>query len=373
MIRIGLQLHFQDHYDTEVAIGVLDYARKKSDWEINGQGYWFQNSHERLDGLIARIESQEEMDACEQLQVPVVDIAGAIKSDHFSVVSNDDWNTGMQCGVYMRGLGASHYAMCVASGTSWSHQRMLGFCNGCGINIEKLPYFAKSLDWWQNLYVEKTPALEQWLLGLPKPVCLFCCNDLSAMKVTMVLRRLNISIPNEVAILGVDNEELLCMLAKPTISSMELQLKKIGYKAAEVLDLILTCASKGRTIIEIPPRNVVERESTAIIMESDRLVAQALRIIKEKGSSGICAQDVIDKLPCSRRTIENHFRKAKGRTLNAEIQDTRLALAVSLLRTTDHSICQIREESGFGSLQRFYSVFHDKYGTSPADWRKKQR
>ncbi|MBK5200948.1 MAG: substrate-binding domain-containing protein, partial [Spirochaetaceae bacterium] len=339
MIKIGLKLAFHDHYDTSVAYGVLKYAKKKIDWEINGEGHWFNNSTQELDALIARIETEEEKERYELLNIPVVDIAGAIRSNKFSTVRNDDWDTGVKCGDYLYKIGSKHYAIALVSHVAWARERMIGFCRGAVLNSEKLNTFSRPLAWWQQLYSDTNPELEKWLLSLEQGTSLFCCNDLCAMKISVTCRKLKIDIPYDLRILGVDNEELLCMLAKPTISSIALQLESIGYTAAKVLDEILSKENESNKIVyRIPPLAIVERESTTIIDREDSIVENAISIIKMNVSSIYSVSDIVDQLPCSRRSLEIKFKKVMNSSIHNYIINEKLNRANSLLLSTNDSI-----------------------------------
>lgn len=370
MFKIGLKLAFRDHYDNLVVSGVLEYAKKKIDWEINGEGYWFNNRSKNLDALIVRIESEEEKEIYEKLNIPVVDIAGAVRSDKFSTVRNDDWDTGVKCGEYLYGLHPPYFAMALVSNTYWARERMIGFCSGAVLNSERLNTFSKPLDWWHQLYSESTTDLDNWLLSLKKGTAIFCCNDLCAMKITVQCRRLNIDIPSHLVLLAVDNEELLCMLSKPTISSMQLQLEKIGYTAAQVVDDLLTKKDNSSKIVyRIPPLGVIERESTMHFDNESSVVIMACKIIKSNISSVFSVSDIVDRVPCSRRTLEIKFKKEIGLSLHDYIIEEKLKESEKMLLSSNSSIKVISRECGFNSLQRFHSSFLKKYTTTPAQYR----
>lgn len=371
MKKISLNLHFQDHYDNQVASGVLDYIKNKADWEINGEGYWFHHTKEKVDGIIARIESEKDLKKYEAFNIPVVDIAGAFVSKNISTVRNDDWDTGVRSGRYFIDIGVTNFAFCQVSNVGWSNERINGFCSGAGIVRHKIPVFFQSLDWWKQLYNNETPELDKWLSSLSFPVGIFCSNDLCAMKVSYSCRKLGIKIPSQVSLMGVDNEEILCMLSKPTITSMALQLKEIGYEAARVLENIFEKKVSGRYVCRISPLEVIERDSTAVFFKDDPVVEKAVRLIKKNAKFGFCVNDVIDKIPCSRRSLELHFKKALNMTIFEYIVKQRLEESVNLLKNTEKSIKVVGQECGFGSIQRFHYVFKKHFDMTPYEYRKK--
>lgn len=368
MKKIGLKLTFQDHYDNSVAKGVLKYSKNKIDWEINGAGHWFFEDTKYIDALIARIETVEEKEMYEKLNIPVVDIAGAYFSNKISTVRNDDWDTGGRCGKYFYNLGVRNFAMCLVSNTNWSRERMLGFSSSLNINFEKLNCFSRPLNWWKDIYNHNDVDFQNWLKSLPHHTGLFCCNDLSAMKVANTLRVLSINVPSDIIILGVDNEELLCMLSKPTLSSMALQLEKIGYTAAKVLDALIEDENK-KIVYRIPPLDVVERESTTLLFDGDIFVTQAILFIKKNIGTSFSVNDIVNQIGCSRRTLEIRFRKILNTSIHSFIVEEKLQKARELLVRSNLQIKEISSECGFGSLQRFHASFIKKYGISPNKYR----
>jgi LacI family transcriptional regulator len=376
MIEIGLKLRFQDGYDMAVANGVVRYAKSKFSWQLRGQGHWFfpldVDGLKRCDALIARIEDENEALFCSSLGIPVVDIAGACSSRLFNTVRNDDYATGITAGKYLKTLGSNRYAWCGVDNVHWSRERMLGFSASIGWNPQNLPRFSKSLDWWRKIY-EPSTELDAWIAALEKPVALFCSNDLAAMKVEIACRHLRLEIPSEVTVLGVDDEKLLCELASPSISSIPPNCEMIGYKAAMMIDSLLEKPTKEIRIQRIDCGPVSERESTSLVLESDEVVAEALKMIRSKVSSGICAADVVNHSTACRRTLESRFKKARGRTILEEITLQRLELACKTLKGSVIPIQQIAEECGFGSAQRFFTLFRKQYGTTPQAWRNKAK
>ncbi|NBK20884.1 MAG: helix-turn-helix domain-containing protein [Spirochaetia bacterium] len=375
MIQIGLKLRFQDGYDMAVANGVVRYAKMKSGWQLRGQGPWFfpldSDSLSNCDALIARIEDDEQALACSALGIPVVDIAGASSLKLFSQVRNDDYETGVRAGRYLHALGNRNFAWCGVERVHWARERLVGYASAIGKSAAQIVSFSRPLQWWRQIY-QLSPELESWLIALPKPISLFCSNDLSAMKVEVAAQRLGILIPTELTVLGVDNETLLCELATPSISSIQTNCEMIGYQAAAMIDTLLQ--NKGQTIRiqRIASGAVTERESTALITEKDPLVAQALRTIRDEASHGISVSDVVDRSEVSRRNLEIRFKGARGKTLWEEICEQRLLLATLALRHSSATIADIANDCGFGSVHRFYTLFKRKYGTTPSIWRKQR-
>lgn len=377
MKQIGLKLRFQDGYDMAVAGGVVQYARTKGDWQVRGQGPWFfsldQEALSECDALIARIEDDQEALFCASLGIPVVDIAGSSSLKLFSQVRNDDYQTGVSAGTYLKKLGSKNVAWCGVDQVHWARERFVGFASSLSADPSEIASFSRPLAWWRQLY-EPSVELDAWLSDLEKPISLFCCNDLSAMKVELACQRLSIKIPSHVMVLGVDNETLLCELASPSISSIQPDCKTIGYEASAMLDAMLSSKQNGLHIRRIAPAPVTERESTRLVLCEDEQVANALRLIKTRATSGLTASDVAFEASICRRALEMRFRKYRGRTIWQEISDEKLDQSCLLLSHSNATIAQISEQCGFGSVHRFYSLFKRAYDVTPNQFRaKKQR
>lgn len=377
--HIGLQLRFRDSYDMAVARGVVRYAKSKTDWELRGTGPWFLPLDvvglERCDALIARIEGDQDAQDLARLGIPVVDIAGACTRHFFCTVRNDDYATGARAGEYLRTLGTSSFAWCGVEHVHWARERLVGFYGSIGRQPSQVPQFSRTLKWWEKLY-DPSEELQYWLMNLPNPTALFCSSDMVAMKVEVEARRLGLEIPSDLSVLGVDDEDLLCELATPSLSSVRLNCEQIGYEAAVLLDKLLSKDGMSDSSIHvrrIAPGEVVERESTTQVFEPDPMVAQALQMIRKECCKGINVSDIVDALPISRRSIEQRFKQARGRSLLEELQQERLRVACKLLRTTDCTLEQIAQDSGFPSLQRFFIQFRRYYGTTPGKWRKSNK
>ena len=372
MRTIGLQLRFQDSYDMAVAAGVVEYARTTRQWRLKGQGPLFSETLADCDGLIARIESEEDARSMAALGIPVIDIANSASGGLFNQVTNDDHQTGVNAARYLKESGSRNWGWCGVSRVRWASQRLKGFLEGSGLSIAGVASFTESLAWWRQLY-EVSEELEAWLSTLPKPISLFCCNDISAMKVELACQRVGIAIPDEVMVLGVDNETLICELATPSISSIQVDCRTIGYEAAVLLDGLLDGTIHALQSRKIAPLVVIERESTRYVHCSDDQVAQALRLIKREASYGLTAGEVAAESALSRRALEIRFKSERGRTILEEIQRQRLQEASRLLVHSTLTVTEVSQLSGFASEHRFYTLFKAAFSMTPLAYRNQRR
>jgi len=372
MRTIALQLRFQDSYDMAVAAGVVEYARTNGQWRLKGHGPLFGQTLADCDGLIARIESEEEARSLALLGIPIIDIANSVPGDLLGQVSNDDHQTGVDGANYLKEAGSLNWGWCGVSRVRWSRERLKGFLEGAGLAASQVATFTQDLVWWRQLY-EESPALDRWLTALATPASIFCCNDLSAMKVELACQRLGISIPDEVMVLGVDNETLICELATPSISSIQVDCRTIGYEAALVLDGVLGGSVSGFQRRKIAPLMIIERESTRVVHARDDHVARALRLIKREARHGLTAHEVASEAAISRRALEIRFKVERGRTILEEITRQRLQEASRLLVYSTLTVKEVGQLSGFASEHRFFALFKEAFGMTPLSYRTQHR
>lgn len=371
---IALYMGLNDYYERAIVRGVVRFAKQQPDWKLYGYGWMFRPLEAleqwKGDGIIARVESQQDADRLASLDIPVVDVAGAYVWSGFLQVNNDDYATGEKAARYLLSCGFKRFAFCGVENVRWSERRKQGFLDVLKTEHSEIAVFEESLGWWESL--ENSEHLQEWIQKLTYPAAIFACNDTAGVKLTELCRKLEINVPSEAAILGVDNEDILCEISSPSLSSIELDCERIGFKAATILNGVLkarSVESAQKREMLIPPRDTIERESTKIFACDDVLVEKAVAYIRARATGGIKVTDILEIIPASRRNLENRFKKEVGRTLHEEIIRVRIEYAKALLKNTNMTISHIAGESGFGTVQRFYVIFRQSAGCSPAGYR----
>lgn len=213
-------------------------------------------------------------------------------------------------------------------------------------------------------------ALGAWLLSLPKPVGLMADNDQRARLVLEACRTVSLRVPDEVAVIGVDNDELLCQLSTPLLSSVEQGSRRIGYEAAALLDRLMSGSKPRRMKVIVDPTGTASRGSTDVLAIEDRSVAEAMRYVWEHCCDGIQAQDVAKAMGRSRSGLDSHFKSALGRTLRAAIRGAQLERAMRLIPDTALSLKEIAVKTGFKSVQHMTTLFREAFGSPPAKYRR---
>jgi len=390
-IRVAICMGIADYYEHGIARGVVRYAKQREDWKLYGYGWMFRKLEDLSswegDGIITRAESARDARIQAGLGLPVVDVAGAYTDPRFHSVLNDDYLTGRRAGEYLRSRGFDAFAFCGVSDVRWSRKRLEGFADGAGLtgaspkagvwaggSRSLLPVFERALPWWEDL--EAAEDLEDWLKELPRPAAVFACNDTAGVKTAGLCRNLGIPVPAGLGILGVDNEDILCELAQPSLSSIQLDCEEIGYRAAELLDLLIRReAAPGdyRSEVLVSPGAIMERESTRIFVCPDPLVQRAVTLIRSRFREDLTVSDIAREAGASRRSLEMKFRLRLGKTVHQCLLEARMAHARNLLAGTDRTVAAVAEESGYRSLQRFHQTFLKETGMTPGTWRKRNR
>ncbi len=389
MRDIALCMELTDFYDHGIARGIVRYARSRPDWRLYGYGWMFRPLTDlkswKGHGVISRVETSRDADRLASLGLPVVDVAGAYSRPGFRHVTNDDFLTGAEAAAHLRSCGFQRFAFLGVSGTLWSEERKRGYLRGLpgarsagaagaagARRPPAVPQFARSLSWWEGSR-ENPAELAGFLSRLELPAALFACNDTTGLRATELAYRLGIAVPESLAILGVDNEDILCELSRPSLSSIMLDCEAIGFRAATAIDAILDGDGPAEgSRVSIPPREVAERETTRIFSCPDPVVARAVTYIRTRAHEGIDVGDVVRVAAASRRSLETRFRASMGRTIHEEILRTRLARARRLLKDTTLTVEKVADGAGFGAVQRFHAAFKRAEGLSPGEWRHRK-
>jgi LacI family transcriptional regulator len=328
-------------------------------------------------GIIGRIQTPQLARRISATRLPVVWID--LSAEQLSQQGPDSIVPEIRAESYAAGrMGAEHFlergfrnfAFCGFKGRLWSDRRQEGFRERlqeagfpCDI-FEPLPR-KRNLSW--NL---EQPRVISWLKSLPKPVAVMACNDNRGRQILEAGHDANLEIPDELAVLGVDNDEMLCNLSNPPLSSVAMNLENAGYQAAEYLDALMENPKLPPRQIPVEARWVVSRRSTDVFAIEDPHVATALRFIRSQAYSSIDNDDVVGQTGISRRGLEIRFLKTLGRSIRQEIQRVRLERTKHLLAETNLSAEKIAQLAGFNSLAYLSSVFRREEGITLTQFRR---
>lgn len=374
---VALLIETSNAYARGLLEGIVAYIREHRPWSIHlpeqGRGgsppAWL--AKWRGDGIIARIENADIARAVVKARLPIVDVSAARLVPGVAWVETDDRAIAQLAVDHFLERGFRHLAFCGDSAFNWSNWRREHFVRilqerGLGCHVFDFSASAarrESRDRQQR-------RLADWVRKLPKPVGVMACYDIRAQQLLDVCREIDVAVPDDVAVLGVDNDELLCDLSSPPLTSVIPNAVRTGYEAASLLDRLMD----GRQVTPEPhliePVGIAVRQSTDVLAMDDRDVAAAVRFIREHACDRINVADVLKAVPLSRRVLESRFRARLGRTPHDEILRLKLERVKQLLLETELGIAAIAERAGFEHSEYLSATFKQHFGQSPSVYRR---
>jgi len=382
IVKVALLIETSRGYGREVLRGVQQYARLHAPWSFYlTPGDYAQEVPKMQQwggmGIIARIETQKTAEAIAATCLPaiILDMEPKYKDVgfNFSEIHPDAEAISRMAADHFLIKGFNKFAFCGVPSRIWSVQREENFVrylenSGFDCHVYQPPKTKSHQKWsWEQNF------LADWLTSLPKPIGLMGCNDVRARQVLEACRIAGIQVPDEIAVLGVDNDELFCELSDPPLSSIAVNSQKAGYESAKLLDRLMRGQIRKPQELFVEPTHIAERQSTDVFAMEDREVASALRFIRQNSGQAIGVQEVLQQVALSRRALEMRFRRAMGWSIHAEIQRVRLDRIKQLLFDSGLPIPRIAELSGFSSPSYMAAIFRRETGQTPLKYRKQIR
>jgi LacI family transcriptional regulator len=373
---VALIIETSNSYARGLLDGITDYIREHEPWSVylpeqrrgDSPPHWLRRWDG--DGIIARIENEAVAACVTGARLPTVDVSAARLLPALPWVETDDAAIAEAGFQHLAERGFRHFAFCGDPSFNWSQWRRQHFERlvregGHSFHVFEAARQGGQAPTWDR----RQQQLGSWVDGLPRPTGVMACYDIMAQQVLDACRSLDVAVPEEIAVVGVDNDELLCRLADPPLSSVSPDTRRTGYDAAALLDRMMRGEPVEAGPNLIRPRGVVTRQSTDVLAISDPHVAEALRFIREHATDGISVGDVLAESRLSRRMLESRFRKIVGRTPHDELVRTRIARVKVLLGETDLSIAQIAERTGYTHIEYLSAQFHRVVGMPPSRYR----
>ena len=367
--------------------GLLRYERLYGPWRLHiVEGKRFEQPLRDLtslgiNGIIAGTTLTELLEPIMRMRVPTVlfdpiDPAAAESNPLFrcSNVCCDSLAVGKMGAEYLLEQGFKQFAFVGDIWDSnWTLRRRDGFVHrlaqeGRPCNVYKSLSQAARNDWGME-----QKGMATWLTGLPQPVGLMAANDVRGRQVLDTCQMANLSVPDQIAVLGVDNDELICATTNPPMTSILRDTEGGGYYAAQILDSLMRGRSRKKETVLYGPLRVVGRQSTEMLQFGDRLAVKAVEFIRINSGIGLKVTDVVNHLKVSRRLAELRFRQAVGLSIHDELQNARLSQVRRLLQETDRSISEITEHCGYESESYLGLVFRKKFNMTMRLFRKTSR
>jgi len=378
--HIALLIETSREYARGLLRGVSRYHHEHGPWSIYFVPHGLDEppptwlKHWNGDGILCRINSQRMADAMLATGIPVVDLRGAIADLPIPFVGLDNRPIARLAYDHLRQCGLKNFAFCGSPRGENPPQDLrcdyfVELVERGGQSCEVFPGASsrkQKLSWEQE-----QERIARWLKSLRKPVGIMTSNDDRGHQVLDASRRAGLNVPDEVAVIGVDNDSNLCNLCTPPLSSIDTNASSVGYEAAALLMRMMRGGKPPREAVLVgSPRGLVPRQSTDMLAIDDEEVAKALRYIREHACTGIRVSDVLAQTKHSPSTLERRIKALFGRSLKSEITRVRLESAKLLLQETNLKVAQIAARTGFNESKYFCEVFRGVEGITPTTYRK---
>ncbi|MBN2218431.1 MAG: DNA-binding transcriptional regulator [Pirellulales bacterium] len=381
-LRIALLIESSRAYGRELERGIASYVREHGPWTV------FQ--HERRlydalpawlkrwegDGIIARIGNAKIAEQIRRKGLPTVDLLGLHKVPGVPAILTDHRTVAHVAADHLLERGLAHFAYCGAAGVFFSQRRCEYFAEYLKKRGHKTHVYSGPTRRQPDAsYVEvqslpSAESLAAWIESLPKPVGLMACNDIRAQHVLSVCGQYGFAVPDEVAVIGVDNDDVLCDLCDPPLSSVAKNARKTGYEAASMLDRMIQGHRPRRMRTLVAPLGVVSRRSTDFVAVGDVDLAAAVRFIREHACDGIDIDAVVECVQLSRSTLKRRFADVLRRSPSEEIRRVRIARVKELLTTTSYPLFKIATLAGFKHVESMCKLFKNSTGRTPGQYRQ---
>lgn len=378
--QIALLVDTATDWGRRIIRGIARYGEEQGGWDL-----WLeqrcQHAPGRLppgwrgDGIIARVASRGLAEHLRGVGVPVVNVSAArIPGVDFPTVTADLAAAARLAVEHLLNQGFRHFGYFAPLGLSYVEVHYEGFVQALAKAGRECSLFAARRTGSPDAtWSRRQDALQQWLQSLPKPVAVLTWTGDRGREVLYACRELGLLVPEQVAVLGGDEDVLLCQTCVPPLSAVALTSERIGYQAAALLDRLQNGDTAPAAPLLIEPARVVVRQSTDTLAIDDRHLAQAIGFIRRHGAEPIQVSDVLRAVPMSRSSLERRFQQALGRSPADEIRRVHLERAKQLLAESDLPVPEVADASGFQSREYLAYAFKRATGLTPREYRARMR
>ena len=385
MRKVALIFETSASNDRHMLRGIAKYSKLHGPWLIHckmhpfyltGHSIWQKKILPELkklkpDGIIAHVNLNKAKDLI-AFRVPV--IMGAVTKNEFKDFphfADDSTRIGTTAADYFLNLGFKNFAFCGFNNQFWSRTRCESF-------VKRISHFGFNVNIYKGLsklsrdfLPEDELSISLWLKSLSKPVAVMACNDVRGQHILDSCKLANLGVPDEVAVLGVDNDDLICDTSTPPLSSVALGLQEGGYRIARLLDKLMSVKKAKWEPIYIVPSHVETRQSTNVLSIDDQEVAKAARFIQTNARLNLSVDEAVKSTMLARRTLEQRFRKVLNKTIHEEIRRICVERTSRMLLETNMTVYQIAAALGSPNCEHLARTFRREKGMSPKEYRRK--
>jgi LacI family transcriptional regulator len=380
--HVALLIETSRSYGRGLLRGIIRYQREHGPWSIyfeprgldDTAPAWLKSWHG--DGILARINDRRTAEMIRRSGIPAVDLRFAVPKLGLPAVGIDNATVVRRALDHFLDRGFTRFAFCSYPRGSFRwmdvradlfQQLVESYGFGCELFTGKARR-GQQLSWERD-----QQQLTRWVKRLAKPIAVMACNDDRGLQLLDACRRAAVRVPDDVSVLGVDNDEFMCGLATPPLSSIDINLEGIGYRAAELLDNLMRGRRPPAEPVLLPAGDVISRQSTDALAIDDPELSAAIRYLREHACQRIRMRDVTAATGMERRTLERRMKAVFGRSPKEELLRIQIDEAKRLLLSTQLSIKAIAVRTGFHNSRYFSKVFRNRVGLAPGQFKLLQR
>lgn len=384
MVRLLLMTDLSESYGIDMLKGILSYAGH--DWLIHKlppafkQIYGFDAVLKwairwKADAIIGRFDKDDPVEKFQKNGIYAIAQDYKQRFEQIPNLTGGYFEAGAMAADFFLNKGFKNFAFFGHNNVVWSEERCAGFrkyLSDHGVQPSAINVYTD--DRFSNDLLDFDSGYTNWISSLPKPVAVFCCDDNEANRLIDICNWKGIKIPEEVAIIGVDDNELVSVLCTPPLSSISLDVLNAAKEAASKIDRAVNGDHYwDNEDILVKPIEVVARLSSDIFPTDDEVVVKALKYVSQSYSTHINVSDVVAQVPVSRRVLEVRFRSETGRSILQYINEVRMDHFAQLLVSSEDSVENLASLVGFDDPSNIARVFRRRYGKTPSQYRKEKQ
>ncbi len=379
MIKILLLIDYSSEFDRKLLRGLVQYSKEHGPWLFYRLPSYYGTMYGeegilkwakkwKADAIIGQWNNDDTLYLLQELNVPIVLQNYHHRSITYSNLTGDYKGTGRMAAQFFAKKMFRNFAYFGVKGVVWSDERRQGYQQE--VEHIKGNFYCLESDKQED---EIRMEVSEWLQKLPKPIALFCCDDAHALFISETCKISNIAIPEEISLLGVDNDDLICNISDPPISSIELEVEKGGYFIGRLLHQQIKKEYEGTFNIVINPIRIEMRQSTEKHNIKDPYILEVVKYIESNYNLDLTIDSLLAQIPLSRRNFELKFKNAMNTSIYQYILNCRVNHLADLLLTTDRSLADLAIEVGFKDYNNISRIFKKFKGCSPLEYRQKRK
>ena len=380
MIHLILLTDFTETYATELLRGILDYSQGHGPWVVSRMPTSYRVEHGvdgvvewakqwKADAIIGQFDTHDDVDAFARNGIIAVAQDFMQRFDSIPNITGDYLAQGMHAADYFINKGFRNFAFYGYANAVWSKERCQGFAEQLMSHGHKPPYIYEKQS-LENLWFYDPESLADWLRSLPHSTAILACDDTRANVILEVCRMIGIKVPSDIAVLGVDNDEITCTLTYPNLSSVCLDVRSAGYKTAQRIKQVLNGGQHRDDDIMVDYIGIMERQSTDILMTANKHILAVLSYIHQHYADKLTVEQLLKLVPMSRRLLEKTFKMETGTSIHQYIMDLRLERMKQLLMSTDMPIADLALATGLSDAKNVARLFNQREGITPLGYRQ---